>query len=263
MFQFPTRLRAAATYYGLKTSLLSWRYKRHHYLHIGDNEHYNVKMKKHKNNILKLRVISFFPETTVPLKWISPLNCHFIGNTLRSTATEVTTEQQPKSQLGVTKDTQVVFHIPWCFGCLFISQFPKQGQVCHINPGSSGTADSPRPGCFPSLHLVPSPLVLTFPLVSGGQTSVSQQNICTLVVPDVHGAAEPGPQASGGGDTDESCCWVCSALRYIKGTAQVNAHGKRFPAGKTGSLFMQVVTVLTWLQLIIISVGFDNASLRQ
>lgn len=195
---------------------------------------------------------------------ISPLNCHFIGNTLRSMATEVTTEQQPKSQLGVIKDTQVVFHIPWWFWLLVYLTNPQARTSLPHKPRILWHCrqSQAKPLSITS-HLVPSPLVLTFPMVSGGQTSVSQRNICTPVVPDVQGAAEPGPQASGGGDTDKSCRWVCSALRYIKGTAQVNVHRKRFPAGKTGSLFIQVVTVLTWLQLIIISVGFDNASLRQ
>lgn len=220
-------------------------------------------MKKCKNNILKLRVTSFFPEMMVTLKWISPLNCHFIRNTLHSMATEVTTEQQPKAQLGVIKDTQVVFHIPWWFW-LLISQIPKQGQVCHINPGSSGTADSPRPGRFPSLHTW-SPALWFSPShwCQGDRPRCPSGTSVPRLSPMSKVLQSRVPRLQVAVTTDESCRWVCSALRYIKGTAQVNAHGKRFPAGKTGSLFIQVVTVLTWLQLIIISVGFDNASLRQ
>lgn len=87
-------LRAAATYYGLKTSLLSWR---HSDLEIQEaplltcreimSTTNNTKMKRCKNNIWKWRVTNFFPEMKVMPKWISPVNCHFIGNTLLSMKT--------------------------------------------------------------------------------------------------------------------------------------------------------------------------------
>lgn len=132
----------------------------------------------------------------VTLKWISPLNSHFIGNTLRSKTTEVTTKRQPKSQLGI-KDTQVVFSYSLVAVVAYLTNprartdLPhKAGLLWHCRQSQA------KPLSITS-HLVPSPLALTFPPVSRGQTSVSQRNMCSpavvrRAVPDVRGCCRTG-----------------------------------------------------------------------
>lgn len=135
-------LRAAATYYGLKTSLLSWR---HSHLEIQEaplltcweimSTTNNRKMKKCKNNTLKWRVANVFPEMKVLPKRISPVNCHFIGNTLLSMETNKVSHQTVAHvTAGYIKDMQVVLHIPWWFWLLVFlagTSFPSKDRFAN------------------------------------------------------------------------------------------------------------------------------------
>lgn len=135
-------LRAAATYYGLKTSLLSWR---HSHLEIQEaplltcweimSTTNNRKMKKCKNNTLKWRVANVFPEMKVLPKRISPVNCHFVGNTLLSMETNSFPPNSSPRHSWVYQryaggSSYSLVGLVACFPCW--DKFPKQGQVCQL-----------------------------------------------------------------------------------------------------------------------------------
>lgn len=171
--------------------------------------------------------------------------------------------REAQAAAGLSRIVRCFFIFLFCFLCSSSLQIPRLGQVCQLKQGSSsGAADSPRPGPFPSLHARPQPF--------GSNLSTHSQDrpMCP------GGMSAPWPQRQG---TVACCragssgfawwwCWWeqllagrhclqtlaggCSLHRstfcpgrpspYIHGTAQVNAGGKGFQQGKLGACFSKL-----------------------
>lgn len=220
----------------------------------GENQHYKQHENKEcKNNIWKWGVTNFFPEMKVMAKWISPVNCHSIGNTLLAMKTSsFPTNWKLKSQLGVS-DVQVVLHAPQWLSLLVLPAKPQ------ARAGLLSTA-----GILHHFALGPQPFGSNLLTDCGGTEERVFPGAVGGAVPDIGAAmvalCRVSPWALCGGDAGESgwCCLqhrLCSALhtgvttRHTSSTAPGSALKERFQAGKAGSLFIRAVMVLKWLQL--------------
>lgn len=264
-------LRAAATYYGLKTSLLSWR---HSDLEIQEaplltcqeimSTTNNTKMTKFE---IKSHQFLSWNEIHDKMDFSCELPFHREHLTCHENKQNFPLNGSPSHSwvnqryAGGSSYYLVVLVAPFLCKSQARTGLPtKRGILLQ-------QCSRPRPGPFPSLYTWSSTLWLyPFHWFRGDRLMCPRGTS----VPWLRSAGLSPTSEDGGMFSDRSpgfawqWCWqeqllgrlllpptpavVCSPQdrpsHYINSTAQVNAHGKRFQAGKTQSLFIQVVMVL-------------------